>query len=533
MEANLDNAEGIPVYTALSYTWGDRNEDVTIFIDDHPLKISENLAYALDDVVDKAVERSRYLWIDQICINQQDRAERSNQVRYMGYIYEKATAVFVWLGKSGEDHDVAINFLGSWENPAEDYGRPSEGVLLSVVRQMSQETLLWGEIIQWASKERNWNAMNKLTERLWWERAWVVQEATGPAPTYCICGESWISFPDLIQRLIVIESITKLPGYAYNKLSGRRAFCLLMVLDLRTHQQLRLLDALQFLRSSCCTDPRDKIYAVFGLVNQEKEIIVPDYTRPLNQVYKDVVRYCIAEYPPHHRLDFLGYVSGSIEMATKENWPSFVPNWTESPIFDNLKKTTQEYQITDRLYRASLDFTGNISLEGDTLSLDAFDVDAVSYVGETCVTEDDMDAVLESWKPEDPTAGYPTGKTTQEAYLHTLVCDVYRTPNFGLQRGTHFQAELLNGDANSTDEFLNAHHMRTSMGNTVLCRRIFRTKNGYMGMGPAAMQIGDEIWGFLGGQMLYVCQDVCLVIRLFSSGITSQLVHRYMYGVIR
>ena len=153
MEANLDNAEGIPVYTALSYSWGDRNEDITIFIDDHPLKISENLAYALDHVVDKAVERSRYPWIDQICINQQDRAERSNQVRYMSYIYEKAATVFVWLGKSSEDHDIAINFLSSWESRAGDYDRPSEGVLLSVISQMSQEKLLWGEIISWVSKE--------------------------------------------------------------------------------------------------------------------------------------------------------------------------------------------------------------------------------------------------------------------------------------------------------------------------------------------------------------------------------------------
>src|SRR5436190_23032822 len=59
VEANLDHAEGIPVYAALSYTWGNRSENTTISVDDHPLEISKNLVYALDHVVDKVVETTR------------------------------------------------------------------------------------------------------------------------------------------------------------------------------------------------------------------------------------------------------------------------------------------------------------------------------------------------------------------------------------------------------------------------------------------------------------------------------------------
>lgn len=44
--------------------------------------------------------KSRYLWIDAICINQDDIAEKNSQVAMMAEIYKKATRVNIWLGES-------------------------------------------------------------------------------------------------------------------------------------------------------------------------------------------------------------------------------------------------------------------------------------------------------------------------------------------------------------------------------------------------------------------------------------------------
>ncbi|KAF2668896.1 hypothetical protein BT63DRAFT_374052, partial [Microthyrium microscopicum] len=139
IEANIDDPAGIPAYTALSYTWGNHNSTVTITIEGSPLDISQNLGDALCQVVQKAYKTSPYLWVDQICINQRDLAERGDQVRYMGYIYERAAEVCIWLGDGTPDgdHDLAIDVVPS------------------------------------LSSESAWNAVNKLSQRLWWSRAWV------------------------------------------------------------------------------------------------------------------------------------------------------------------------------------------------------------------------------------------------------------------------------------------------------------------------------------------------------------------------
>ena len=40
----------------------------------------------------------QHLWVDAICINQNDAGEKSTQVPLMGSMYAGATAVIVWLG---------------------------------------------------------------------------------------------------------------------------------------------------------------------------------------------------------------------------------------------------------------------------------------------------------------------------------------------------------------------------------------------------------------------------------------------------
>lgn len=54
----------------------------------------------------RGVESERILWIDALCINQDDISERSSQVGFMGRIYSNAVVVLIWLGevlRSGED----------------------------------------------------------------------------------------------------------------------------------------------------------------------------------------------------------------------------------------------------------------------------------------------------------------------------------------------------------------------------------------------------------------------------------------------
>ncbi|OTA91722.1 hypothetical protein M434DRAFT_75752, partial [Hypoxylon sp. CO27-5] len=83
-------------YDALSYTWGDEEPECQIFIDKKLFWIRKNLYTALQVVRQK--DKELFLWVDAICINQDDENERDYQVRQMNDIFAKASLVRVWLG---------------------------------------------------------------------------------------------------------------------------------------------------------------------------------------------------------------------------------------------------------------------------------------------------------------------------------------------------------------------------------------------------------------------------------------------------
>jgi hypothetical protein len=93
-------------YDAISYVWGDSDAHRLIDIDGLSLPVRPNLYAALSYFRDKFFDR--ILWIDAVCINQEDRAERGRQVQEMAKIYRKADRVIVWLGEGVEDGHQAL-----------------------------------------------------------------------------------------------------------------------------------------------------------------------------------------------------------------------------------------------------------------------------------------------------------------------------------------------------------------------------------------------------------------------------------------
>src|ERR1700709_841280 len=84
--------EDTPDYYAISYVWGDQQPTSSIYLEDgNYLPITKTLF----DVI-KAVSSAHThirLWADQICINQEDEAEKVHQLKLMGTIYRKARQV--------------------------------------------------------------------------------------------------------------------------------------------------------------------------------------------------------------------------------------------------------------------------------------------------------------------------------------------------------------------------------------------------------------------------------------------------------
>ena len=100
-------------YTAISYTWGSANIVHRVCIGDRYLTVQDNAwqflkhCWQVRSSIPDSVHHLNHaiterLWVDSICINQNDNVEKSTQVALMGEIYSKASHVFVWLDKVSE-----------------------------------------------------------------------------------------------------------------------------------------------------------------------------------------------------------------------------------------------------------------------------------------------------------------------------------------------------------------------------------------------------------------------------------------------
>ncbi len=87
-----------PQYEALSYAWGANPKSAlqSISVNGAQVKVGRNLWCALSHL--RNATYARVLWIDALCINQDDTDEKNKQIPLMLFIYSRAKGVLVWLG---------------------------------------------------------------------------------------------------------------------------------------------------------------------------------------------------------------------------------------------------------------------------------------------------------------------------------------------------------------------------------------------------------------------------------------------------
>jgi Heterokaryon incompatibility protein (HET) len=306
IQINLDKS---PPYVALSYTWGAGFPKHVIHIDGQELIVSGNLFAAL-----KILQHSlglRYLWVDAICINQTDLAERSHQVGLMNAIYRSADRVIVWLGPEADDSDFAIQTIRTWGKEI-----PS--------RAFDNEKPYWEKVASIKPSDptfcgppgtpahRAWLAIRTLWERSWWRRAWIVQEAALSAPQRLelLCGNQSIYWDDFAVSIDIAQYLGKHNGFQAFE-NWQQSFPTRLYsfrVDRESGYYLRLLRVLEHMRSYECSDDRDKVFAALGMAaNVSLDDITPDYQTSVEDVYTDVVRFALGA-SEFHCFDFLGYL---------------------------------------------------------------------------------------------------------------------------------------------------------------------------------------------------------------------------------
>ncbi|KAF2679351.1 hypothetical protein K458DRAFT_422391 [Lentithecium fluviatile CBS 122367] len=98
-------------FTALSYVWGTFAPEPHYVCSGTRVKITENGHSALHHLRKKL--GSFTIWVDNLCISQDDQTEKSHQIPLMRDIYSKAAEVFIWLGEGNTGTDRAMSWLST------------------------------------------------------------------------------------------------------------------------------------------------------------------------------------------------------------------------------------------------------------------------------------------------------------------------------------------------------------------------------------------------------------------------------------
>jgi hypothetical protein len=121
--------EARPSFTALSYVWGTDYGSHMVRCSTYDIPITENCNTALQNLRNKL--GTVVIWVDAICINQKDTAERSQQVQLMDRIYTYAETSYMWLGSTNARAERAISYLsraGSFSiGDEENASKPGQG----------------------------------------------------------------------------------------------------------------------------------------------------------------------------------------------------------------------------------------------------------------------------------------------------------------------------------------------------------------------------------------------------------------------
>lgn len=177
-------------YWALSYTWGDASFREEVQLNRLKFSVTRNLYEALKSLQSRLSGELR-LWVDAVCINQDDLDERSQQVKMMCHIYAQADVVAAFMGLLGDG--VLLGFQ-----------------LITVLAKVSREAwpdkalpipaglCVWlCNILQDEDYTSAWAAVSSLFSREWWSRAWTVQEVAVSDDALFICGNSIMDFDDV------------------------------------------------------------------------------------------------------------------------------------------------------------------------------------------------------------------------------------------------------------------------------------------------------------------------------------------------
>jgi hypothetical protein len=354
---HTDDGKKIKIhYEALSYTWGAPLPKKQIICSGKTLHITTNLFQALKHIRRK--DRTRHLWVDAICINQFDIAERNQHVQRMDEVFAGADRVLIWLGEgSSEEGDGVLDVLPIWlsyYSPHIDWNAANIGWDTTFSTFNFSSKGLSRGAIEWLSYQQA-HLMHLLHffARRWWSRKWVIQEVVQAREARLTCGHEEISWAAISQYLdadlekfstwhdSLARIYNKHPNKAFINHANDGIFharqLAHMAANFHGTDALSLWNVVYETNDFKCTEPRDNLFSLLAIAGDvrsgtPRDLLKVDYSSSIRKIS---INYCcwLLTYDPFALICFRT-VAGS--HGCSRDVPSWTPNivpatWLQRP----------------------------------------------------------------------------------------------------------------------------------------------------------------------------------------------------------
>lgn len=346
-------------YVALSYVWGSSTDKKTILVNGMEMQVTQNLHIALLQLrKSNWVRRRVNIWIDAICINQDDLDEREMQVKLMRDIYAIAWQVVIALGAATSNTAIAYTALkwlaqeiGSQEKLREfavKYGTLHHNTAGSV--ESAPYTLPW--------HETTFESLRSFFACQYWHRLWILQElAMARADAPVLWGGHYMCLQDIWKACQMIEKQedtvlqyitthtsdadqTRTVATIDRRLEdrsgtpGQQWKHILRIKNMREvdHKGVSTaLPAFELARQAQATDARDKVYGILGIpCVKGLTKVSPNYRIELPEIFTNFTREIISNN--EHGLDILRLIHFPVESIMLSSMTANNPRWVRKII---------------------------------------------------------------------------------------------------------------------------------------------------------------------------------------------------------
>jgi hypothetical protein len=512
--------------------------------------------------------------VDAICINQEDNAEKAQQIRLLPWIFQEASYTYAFL-EGGKDAEAAMYMLMQVLNKGDhgarllqeahmseriepDHGSESDGNTVHGLTAEAKDGDRATSIISsyqrpedlpasTATQDKRresflendaWTSVQNLFGLPWFRRVWVIQEIAASRAVKIVCGKWTVDWEDLYRATDIIdrELQSSHKPYLYLLQNSWEPFQALVTVREWEAKRYRwtLLMLLEKFRNAESTYKRDRLFALLGLASDgNEESFQPDYDSPLETV---VLRFARSFIRQGRGMQLL-YRAGLNGQSSR--FPTWIPDWT-------VKIPSGLHELSDggRTFSACGSQAANIRCDPNTdeLTLEGTVADVIQAVSESSNLEqewetyfNEIDAMVNSLGPNPvldpqenlkwkvPIAGILYAKAAVSGGLDLrLSYKAFRQ---------YIDKQLWAvGDNNHDDlDSLRTKSMNyvNALQGAIAGWRFVITQRGYVGIAPKPTQVGDTVAIFKGGRVPFLVRK-----SMKRPGVYRLVGQCYIHGIM-